>query len=52
MKKTRLDRRIKLSNAILSIIAQIDEFKEKWSGSVDPNSRILGQGFATRYRLK
>jgi len=43
MKKDRLNKRIILSNAILSKIAQIDEMKGKWSGSLALNPRILGQ---------
>jgi len=43
MKKERLDKRIKLSNKILLKIAEIDEMKGKWSGSLTLNPRILGQ---------
>jgi len=43
MKKERLDKRIKLSNKILLKIAEIDEMKGKWSGSLDLNPRILNQ---------
>lgn len=43
MKKDRLDKRIKLSNEILLKIAEIDEMKGKWSGSLDLNPRILNQ---------
>ena len=43
MKRDRLDKRIKLSNEILLKIAEIDEMKGKWSGSLDLNPRILNQ---------
>lgn len=43
MKEDRLNKRIILSNAILFKIAQIDEMKGKWSGSLALNPRILGQ---------
>ena len=43
MIKNRLDKRIKLSNEILLKIAEIDEMKGKWSGSLDLNPRILNQ---------
>ena len=39
----RLDKRIKLSNKILLRIAEIDELKGRWSGSLSLNPRILGQ---------
>ena len=43
MKQDRLNKRILLSNDILLKIAEIDEMKGKWSGSLDLNPRILGQ---------
>lgn len=43
MIKNRLDRRIKFSNKILLRIAEIDELKGRWSGSLALNPRILGQ---------
>ncbi|MGB2632004.1 MAG: Fic family protein [Minisyncoccales bacterium] len=43
MKEDRLNKRIALSNTILFKIAQIDEMKGKWSGSLALNPRILGQ---------
>ena len=43
MIQDRLNKRIKLSNDILLKIAEIDEMKGKWSGSLALNPRILGQ---------
>jgi len=43
MIQDRINKRIKLSNDILLKIAEIDEMKGKWSGSLDLNPRILGQ---------
>lgn len=43
MIENRLYKRIKLSNKILLIIAQIDELKGRWKGSLALNPRILGQ---------
>ena len=43
MKKERLDKRIQFSNNILLKIAEIDEMKGKWSGTLALNPRILGQ---------
>lgn len=43
MIENRLDKRIKLSNKILLRIAEIDELKGRWSGSLVLNPRILGQ---------
>ena len=43
MIENRLDKRIKLSNKILLRIAEIDELKGKWIGSLSLNPRILGQ---------
>lgn len=43
MIENRLDKRIKLSNKILLRIAEIDELKGRWSGSLALNPRILGQ---------
>jgi len=43
MIKNRLDKRIKLSNEIILRIAQIDELKGQWNGSLALNPRILGQ---------
>lgn len=43
MKKDRLNKRIMLSNDVILKIAEIDEMKGKWSGSLDLNPRILGQ---------
>ena len=43
MKQDRLNERIALSNEILLKIAEIDEMKGKWSGSLALNPRILGQ---------
>lgn len=43
MINNRLDKRIKLTNKILLRIAEIDELKGKWSGSLALNPRILGQ---------
>ena len=43
MKKERLYKRIKLSNKILIKIAEIDEMKGKWIGSLTLNPRILNQ---------
>lgn len=43
MLENRLDKRIKLSNKILLRIAEIDELKGRWSGSLALNPRILGQ---------
>lgn len=43
MKKERLNKRIRFSNKILFKIAEIDEMKGKWSGSLNLNPRILGQ---------
>ncbi|MBI5913527.1 Fic family protein [Candidatus Azambacteria bacterium] len=43
MLENRLNKRIKLSNKILLKIAEIDELKGKWSGSLALNPRILGQ---------
>ena len=43
MKKERLDKRIRFSNEILLKIAEIDEMKGKWSGTLALNPRILGQ---------
>ncbi len=43
MKEDRLNKRIILSNEILLKIAQIDEMKGKWIGSLALNPKILGQ---------
>jgi len=43
MIENRLDKRIMLTNKILLGIAEIDELKGKWSGSLSLNPRILGQ---------
>ena len=43
MIKDRLNKRIKLSNEIILKIAQIDELKGKWSGSLSLNPKILHQ---------
>ncbi len=43
MIENRLNKRIKISNKILLRIAEIDELKGKWSGSLALNPRILGQ---------
>ena len=43
MKQDRLNKRILLSNEILLKIAEIDEMKGKWSGSLTLNPRILSQ---------
>jgi len=43
MIKNRLNKRIKLSNKILLRVAEIDELKGRWSGSLSLNPRILGQ---------
>jgi len=43
MIENRLDRRIRFSNKILLRIAEIDELKGRWSGSLALNPRILGQ---------
>jgi len=43
MMENRLNERIKLTNKILLKIAEIDELKGKWSGSLALNPRILGQ---------
>lgn len=43
MIENRLDKRIKLTNKILLRIAEIDELKGKWNGSLSLNPRILGQ---------
>jgi Fic family protein len=39
----RLNKRIKFSNRILLRIAEIDELKGRWGGSISLNPRILGQ---------
>lgn len=39
----RLDKRIKLTNKVILLIAEIDELKGRWSGSLELNPRILGQ---------
>lgn len=43
MIKNRLDKRIRFSNEILMKIAEIDELKGRWSGSLALNPRVLGQ---------
>lgn len=43
MIENRLYKRIKFSNKILLRIAEIDELKGRWGGSVSLNPRILGQ---------
>lgn len=43
MIENRLDKRIKFSNKVLLRIAEIDELKGRWSGSLVLNPRILGQ---------
>lgn len=43
MIENRLDKRIKFSNKVLLRIAEIDELKGRWSGSLALNPRILGQ---------
>ena len=43
MIKNRLNKRIKLSNEIILKIAQIDEFKGLWSGSLSLSPKILNQ---------
>ncbi len=43
MIKDRLNKRIKLSNEIILKIAQIDELKGRWSGSLSLNPKILHQ---------
>ncbi|PIR47218.1 MAG: hypothetical protein COV07_00250 [Candidatus Vogelbacteria bacterium CG10_big_fil_rev_8_21_14_0_10_45_14] len=43
MIEDRLDKRIRFSNEILLKIAEIDELKGLWSGSLTLNPRILGQ---------
>lgn len=43
MIKNKFDKRIKLSQAILAKIAQIDEFKGLWQGSVRLSPQILGR---------
>ena len=43
MIKNRLNKRIKLSNEMILKIAQIDELKGRWSGSLSLNPKILHQ---------
>ena len=43
MIENRFDKRIKFSNKVLLRIAEIDELKGRWSGSLALNPRILGQ---------
>lgn len=43
MIENRLDKRIRLSNKVLLRIAEIDELKGRWAGSLALNPRILGQ---------
>ena len=43
MIKDRLDKRIKLSNEVILKIAQVDELKGRWSGSLFLNPKILHQ---------
>ncbi|MCK5122816.1 MAG: Fic family protein [Candidatus Pacebacteria bacterium] len=43
MIKDRLNKRIKLSNEMILKIAQIDELKGRWSGSLSLNPKILHQ---------
>ena len=43
MLKNRLDKRIKFSNQVLLKIAEIDELKGRWIGTLSLNPRILGQ---------
>jgi len=43
MIENRLDKRISFSNKILIKIAEIEELKGRWSGSLALNPRILGQ---------
>ena len=43
MIKNRLNKRIKLSNEVILKIAQIDELKGRWSGSLSLNPKILHQ---------
>jgi len=41
MIKDRLNKRIKLSNEVILKIAQIDELKGRWNGSLSLNPKIL-----------
>lgn len=43
MLKNRLDKRIPLTQNILTKIAQIDEFKGLWQGSLRFSPQILGR---------